>query len=57
LDAITDIITAERQHRTHGTNIQQKVNDRCDTAGRFLAERRGSPSEDEEGALNEADTR
>ncbi len=41
VDVVTDIITAERQHRVQGTNIQQKVNDKCNTAGRFLAEKRG----------------
>ena len=41
IDVITDIITTERQHRVQGTNIQQRVNDKCNTAGRFLAERRG----------------
>lgn len=41
IDVITDIITTERQHRVQGTNVQQRVNDKCNTAGRFLAERRG----------------
>jgi len=41
VEVVTDIITAERQHRVQGTNIQQKVNDKCNTAGRFLAEKRG----------------
>ena len=41
VEAITDIITAERQHRVQGTNIQQRVNDKCNATGRFLAERRG----------------
>lgn len=40
IDVITDIITAERQNRVQGTNIQQKVNDKCNTAGRFLSEGR-----------------
>lgn len=35
---ITEIITAERQHLVKGTNIQQKINDKCNTTGRFLAE-------------------
>ena len=42
IDVITDIITAERQHREKGTNIQQKINDKCNAAGRFLAEKRGN---------------
>lgn len=40
IEVITDIITTERQHRVQGTNIQQRINDKCNTAGRFLAERR-----------------
>lgn len=42
IEVITEIITAERQHRVQGTNIQQKINDMCNTTGRFLAERRGA---------------
>lgn len=41
IEVITEIVTAERQHRVQGTNIQQKINDKCNTAGRFLAEQRG----------------
>lgn len=41
VDVITDIITAERQHRVQGTNIQQRINDKCNATGRFLAEKRG----------------
>lgn len=37
---IGDILEYERQHRVAGTNIQQKINDKCNTAGRFLAEKR-----------------
>ena len=37
---IIDIITAERQHRVQGTNIQQQINDKCNATGHFLAERR-----------------
>jgi len=43
VEVITDIITAERQHRVQGTNIQQKINDKCNAAGRFLAENSGQP--------------
>lgn len=39
VDVVTDIITAERQHRVQGTNIQQKINDKCNAAGRFLSEK------------------
>lgn len=37
-DALADIITAERQHRVKGTNIQQWVNQKCNATGEFLAE-------------------
>jgi hypothetical protein len=48
IDAITDIIQAERQHRAQGTNIQQKVNDKVAAAGRFLASQRGQIAVEEE---------
>jgi len=41
IEVITDIITTERQHRVQGTNIQQRINDKCNAAGRILAEKRG----------------
>ena len=40
VETITEIITAERQHHVKGTNIQQKINDKCNATGRFLAENR-----------------
>lgn len=40
VEAIGDILEYERQHRVAGTNIQQKINDKCNTAGRFLSEKR-----------------
>ena len=36
-ETITEIIALERQHRVQGTNIQQKINDKCSAAGDFLA--------------------
>lgn len=48
VETITDIIQAERQHKTQGTNIQQKINDKCNTAGRFLASKRGQLEGSEE---------
>ena len=50
VEVISDIVTAERQHRVAGTNIQQRISDKCNTLGRFLAEGRGeasSPDEDD----------
>ncbi len=37
IDTISDIIQAERQHRTQGTNIQQKISDKCNAVGRYLS--------------------
>jgi len=39
VEVVTEIITLERQHRVESTNIQQKINDKCNATGRFLAER------------------
>ncbi len=45
VEVVTDIITAERQHKVERTRIQQKINDRLHAAGNFLAENRnGSDS-------------
>lgn len=38
LNTIVDIMELERQHRIKAINIQQKINDKCDATGRFLAE-------------------
>ena len=38
---IADIIADERQHRVQGTNIQQKINDKCNAAGDYLARKQG----------------
>ena len=40
--AMADILTAERVHRTRGTNIQQRVSDKCNATGEWLARERGS---------------
>ena len=37
-DVLVDIIEYERLHRVQGTNIQVKINDKINAAGRFLAE-------------------
>lgn len=49
LASVSDIIQAERQHRVQGTNIQQRVSDKCNAAGSFLASRRGALRTDDEG--------
>lgn len=41
VDVISDIIEYERQHRVQGTNIQIKINEKFNTAGRYLSEKRG----------------
>jgi hypothetical protein len=41
IEVISDIIAYERSHRVEATNIQKKVNDKCDAAARFLTEKRG----------------
>ncbi len=40
IDAVADIIKAERQHRVKGTNIQIQVDDKCNSVGRFLNSQR-----------------
>ena len=42
IEVVADIITAERQHRVQATNIQQKISDKCNATGRFLADKRAS---------------
>ena len=39
-ELIADIVTAERQHKIQGINIQKQVNDKCSAAGRILADKR-----------------
>lgn len=41
LASLSDIIQAERQHRIQATNIQQRVSEKCNALGRFLAVNRG----------------
>ena len=41
IDVISDILLYERGHRVSATNIQKKINDKCNAAGRFLATQRG----------------
>ena len=38
LAVIAEILLYESQHRIRAINIQQKINDKCDATGRFLAE-------------------
>ena len=40
VETITEIIEFERQHRLRGTNIQKKINNKCNATGDFLARTR-----------------
>ncbi len=42
INVISDILEYERGHRVSATNIQKKINDKCNAAARFLAEQRSS---------------
>jgi hypothetical protein len=37
ISTMADIITLERSHRLQGTNIQVKINEKCDALGHLLA--------------------
>ncbi len=41
IDVISDILEYERGHRVSATNIQKKINEKCNSAARFLTEQRG----------------
>lgn len=41
VNVISDILEYERQHRVQASNIQKKINDKCNAAARFLTEKRG----------------
>lgn len=41
IEVISEILEYERSHRVSATNIQKKINDKCNAAARFLAEQRG----------------
>ena len=43
-DTLTDIIEAERNHRSKGTNIQQQIENKIHSVGRYLAENSGDKS-------------
>jgi len=40
IDVISDILQYERGHRVSATNIQKKINDKCNAAARFLSDQR-----------------
>ena len=47
VDVITEIISYERSHKVEATNIQKKINDKCDAVARFLTEKRGGDVSEE----------
>lgn len=40
IEVITEILEYERSHRVSATNIQKKINDKCNATARFLAKQR-----------------
>ena len=40
VDVISDILQYERAHLVSASNIQKKINDKCNAAGQFLGSRR-----------------
>jgi hypothetical protein len=48
IEVISEILEYERGHRVSATNIQKKINDKCNTAARFLSEQRGQCTGTEE---------
>lgn len=48
IEVISEILEYERGHRVSATNIQKKINDKCNTAARFLAAQRGHDTGAEE---------
>lgn len=48
IEVISEILDYERGHRVSATNIQKKINDKCNAAGRFLATQRGKDTGTEE---------
>ena len=48
IEVISEILEYERGHRVSATNIQKKINDKCNAAARFLATQRGQDTGTEE---------
>ncbi len=47
IDVISEILQYERNHRVSATNIQKKINDKCNATARFLAKKRGQNANSE----------
>ena len=41
VEVVAEILQYERGHRVSATNIQKKINDKCNAAARFLVTHRG----------------
>ncbi len=48
IEVVSDILEFERGHRVSATNIQKKINEKCNAAARFLATRRSQSTGTEE---------
>ena len=48
IEVISEILEYERGHRVSATNIQKKINDKCNATARFLATQRRQDSGTEE---------
>ncbi len=48
IEVISEILEYERGHRVSATNIQKKINDKCNAAARFLSTQRGQDAGTEE---------
>ena len=48
VEVISDILEYERGHRVSATNIQKKINDKCNAAAQFLSTQRGQATGTEE---------
>ena len=48
IEVISEILEYERSHRISATNIQKKINDKCNATARFLAEQRDQDTGTEE---------
>lgn len=51
VNVISEILEYERGHRISATNIQKKINEKCNATARFLATQRG-----ENGGMKDLDT-
>lgn len=48
IEVISEILEYERGHRVSATNIQKKINDKCNAAARVLVTQRGQDTGTEE---------